>query len=128
MKLYKKPVIMLDAGMAEGIYAADSGSSSTYTLAVADQGVAANYGSSGGQRNYLLDLTNVNNKNVTLYLKFNTDITGGWGSNSSPSANGQILTLSWYQAPASATITVQTNTDITALDLVEFGFITVYDN
>lgn len=36
MKLYKKPIISIDAGIAEGIYAA---SGTTYTFTIADKEV-----------------------------------------------------------------------------------------
>lgn len=127
MKTYRKPVITIDSGMAEGVYAASGASTSNYTLVVSDDGVIANY-TPGGQRNYTLDLNSVAGKNVKLYLKFNTDIANGWGGGASSTVDGSTLTLSWYTAPSSATITIQTNTDITAVVMSDCGYLDVHDN
>lgn len=112
MKLYAKPVVTIDSGLAEGVYAASG--AAAYSIPVSSQEVAANWGDSG-QVKFTIDLSNVNSSQLTVVMTFNMDISNGWGGGASATASGKQLTLSWYNAPSSAEITVQANGDVTKL-------------
>ena len=113
MKMYEKPVITVDAGLAEGIYAASGAGNS---VSASDLSVVSDWVSSG-QAKFTLDLTNANRSQLTVTVKFNNNISGGWGGNASAKASGNELTLSWYLAPETAEITVQANCVITQLKI-----------
>lgn len=112
---YEKPVITVDAGMAEGVYAA-SGTENTASISYSEGSVTADWGTSG-QVTFSLDLSTANLSQLTVILIFNMDITGGWGSNSNAQASGRQLSLYWYSAPTSAEITVQANGTIKDLEI-----------
>ena len=105
MKLYKKPMITLDAGMAEGIYAT-SGADTPSDIQVNLLRYDGNWGN-GGTAVYTVDLSALNPSQLTVSLVFNMEISGGWGGGASASVSGQTLTLNWYSAPSSAEISVQ---------------------
>lgn len=116
MSVYEKPVISVDAGMAEGVYAASGSAPSSGGVSVKSSSVTADWGG-GGQANFSIDLSGLNNRSqLTVVLTFNMDISGGWGGNASAAASGKQLTLSWYSAPESAEITVQANGNINQLE------------
>lgn len=102
MKLYKKPIITLDTDVAEGVYAA-SGASTISVKYLRNDGDWNN----GGTNVYSVDLSALNPSHLTVVLTFNMDISSGWGSGASSSANGSMLTLNWYSAPSNAEISVQ---------------------
>lgn len=117
MKQYSKPMISIDAGMAEGVYAASGASA----IKISDPTVTADWGGSG-QATLTLDLSNMNPSQLTVILTFNTDIANGWGGGASASASGHNLTLTWYSAPESAEITVQANGDINQLKCTGYSY------
>lgn len=112
---YEKPVITVDAGMAEGVYAA-SGAEDTTGISYSTGDVIADWGGSG-QANFTLTLSNANPSQLTVVLTFNMDISSAWGGGASSSVSGKTATLTWYSAPASATITVQANGTIKDLEI-----------
>lgn len=112
MKLYTKPVITIDSGLAEGVYAA-SGSSNG--VRVTSKTINNDWGSSG-QATFSIDLSNVNPSQLTVIMTFNMDITNGWGGGASAAASNNQLTLNWYSAPATADISVQANGNIKQLE------------
>lgn len=116
MKTYEKPVITVDAGLAEGIYAASGAGNS---VSASDLSVVGNWGSSG-QAKFTLDLTNVNPSQLTVTVTFNKDLASGWGGNASVTVSGNKLTLTWYSSPDSADITVQAN-DIKQLRITGYS-------
>lgn len=103
MKLYKKPIISIDAGIAEGIYAA---SGNTTGIPVSFLRYDGDWGN-GGTAVFNVDLSYLNPSQLTVILTFNMNISGGWGGGASSQTSGKILTLSWYTAPSSAEIFVQ---------------------
>lgn len=111
MKLYTKPVVSIDSGLAEGVYAA-SGANNGVT--VTSKKIDNDWGGSG-QATFNLDLSKVNSSQLTVIMTFNMDISNGWGGGASATVSGKQLTLSWYSAPESAEITVQANGDVTQL-------------
>lgn len=113
MNLYTKPVIKVDTGIAEGIYAA-SGSASA-SIPVTFVNVVNNWGN-GGQAKFSVDLSGVNSSQLTIILTFNMEISSGWADGAENSSSGKELTLTWYSAPTSADVTVQVSGDITNLE------------
>ena len=94
MKVYEKPVVSVDAGMTEGVYAA-SGAGGIKT---GNKTIAADWGGSG-------------------QAKFDLDISSCWGSGAGVICSGKTATLTWHSAPTSAEITVQANGDIKNLQI-----------
>ena len=112
MKLYTKPIVSIDSGLAEGIYAASG--AATYSIPVSSQEIVAAWTDSG-QVKFTIDLSNVNSSQLTVVMTFNMEISNGWGGGASATATGKQLTLYWYNAPTSAEITVQANGDVKQL-------------
>lgn len=112
MKVYEKPVVSVDAGMTEGVYAA-SGAGGIKT---GNKTIVADWGGRG-QAKFDLDLSNVNPSQLTVVLTFNMDISNCWGDGASVDYSGKTATLKWYSAPISAGINVQVNGDITNLQI-----------
>lgn len=67
MKTYKKPVVTVDAGMAEGVYAA---SGAKGTLNVTYHGVWDRWGTNGGKALAMADWSGINGT-ITLNIAFN---------------------------------------------------------
>lgn len=112
MKVYEKPVVSVDAGMAEGVYAA---SGSNGGVRVSEPSVTADWGNNNGQVKFALDLSGMDLSQLTVILTFNMDITGGWGGGANASVSGNKLRLEWYSAPASAEIYVQVDSGLNSL-------------
>lgn len=117
--IYQKPVITLDAGMAEGVYAASgaevTGNASQITYS--QPTVTSNWGN-GGQATFTIDLSQLQNRsNLTIIISFNLDVTNVWGDGVSVSYSGKVATCTWYSAPTSVSLTAQVNGDITALKI-----------
>lgn len=70
MKTYKKPVVTVDAGMAEGVYAA---SGAKGTLNVTYHGVWDRWGTNGGKALAMADWSGINGT-ITLNITFNDTI------------------------------------------------------
>ena len=68
MKTYKKPVVTVDAGMAEGVYAASGASKGT--LNVTYVGVWDKWGTNGGKGLAQADWSGINGT-ITLNITFN---------------------------------------------------------
>ena len=68
MKTYKKPVVTVDAGMAEGVYAASGASQGT--LNVIYHGVWDKWGTNGGKGLAQADWSGINGT-ITLNITFN---------------------------------------------------------
>ena len=71
MKTYKKPVVTVDAGMAEGVYAASGASQGT--LNVTYVGVWDKWGTNGGKGLAQADWSGINGT-ITLNITFNDTI------------------------------------------------------
>lgn len=109
MKMYEKPVVTVDAGMAEGVYAA---SGSTSSSIFSDGSVIASWSDTSGQVNFNVDLSKLNRSKLTINVTFNHPITNIWGGGASANLNGTSTSaiLTWYDAPESATLTAQVAT------------------
>lgn len=68
MKTYNKPVVTVDAGMAEGVYAASGASQGT--LNVTYRGVWDKWGTNGGKGLAMADWSGINGT-ITLNITFN---------------------------------------------------------
>lgn len=68
MKTYKKPVVTVDAGMAEGVYAASGATQGT--LNVTYVGVWDKWGTNGGKGLAMADWSDINGT-ITLNITFN---------------------------------------------------------
>lgn len=100
-----KPVISIDPGLAEGVYAA-SGSGNLVTLS--DLSTIADWGNGNGQLNFTADFSALTNlSHLTLTVTFTNTIDNAWGGGSSVSINGQEATFYWYEAPTTAELTIQ---------------------
>lgn len=71
MKMYKKPVVTVDAGLAEGVYAASG--SSKGTLNVAYYGVWDRWGTNGGKGLAMADWSDIDGT-ITLNVTFNDTV------------------------------------------------------
>ena len=71
MKTYKKPVVTIDAGMAEGVYAASGATQGT--LNVTYVGVWDKWGTNGGKGLAQADWSGINGT-ITLNITFNDTI------------------------------------------------------
>ena len=113
MKVYEKPVVSVDAGMTEGVYAASGAGGSTVTVDfLRYDGEWGN----GGTAVFNVDLSAINPSQLTVVLTFNVSISGCWGGGASSSVTGKTATLTWYSAPLSAEISVQVQgTDVKQL-------------
>lgn len=103
MKVYEKPVVSVDAGMAEGVYAASGATGGVDVKFLRYDGDWVN----GGTAVYNVDLSGLNPSRLIVELNFNMAISGAWGSNSDSSVSGKAVTLTWYSAPSTAEIFVQ---------------------
>ena len=105
VKEYKKPMVSVDAGLAEGIYAA-SGAENTVTLSKLSE--AANWGNGNGQLKFTADFSALASlSNLTLIVKFNNVIQSAWGTSAGANVNGQEATFTWYSAPSSVELFIQ---------------------
>lgn len=71
MKMYKKPVVTVDAGMAEGVYAASGASKGT--LNVAYYGVWDRWGTNGGKGLSQASWSDIDGT-ITLTINFNDSV------------------------------------------------------
>lgn len=111
MKRYEKPVVTVDAGLAEGVYAASGAGSG---VSAGDLNVFNNWGG-GGQAKFTLDMKNTNRSQLTVTVIFNNNISNGWGGGAIATVSGNKLVLYWYSAPETAEIMVQENSAIAQL-------------
>ena len=111
---YNKPIITIDTGLAEGVYAA----SGDKQITVTGPETVQNWGNNNGQANFCLDLQNLDLSQLTVTMTFSIEIAGGWGSNANAKAHGNTLTLNWYSAPEKAVITVQADKNFNQLKCV----------
>ena len=73
MNTYKKPVVTVDAGMAEGVYAASGAAQGK--LNVTYYGVWDRWGTNGGKGLAFADWSDINGT-ITLHINFNDTVDG----------------------------------------------------
>lgn len=108
MKTYKKPVVTVDAGMAEGVYAA---SGAKGTLNVSYCGVWDRWGTNGGKGVAMADWSDLNGT-ITLNITFNETIDQVETDNASvqASCSGNTATLT-FASTASNPLTIGVHID-----------------
>lgn len=123
MKLYKKPVITLDSGMAEGVYAASGATDFSNSNRVSLLRYDGDWGNSGIAV-YTLDLSGLNLNQLTVVLTFNIPIASGWGGGANTHVDGNTLTLSWWNANTETLeISVKVeNADVKQLECTSFSY------
>lgn len=108
MKTYKKPVVTVDAGMAEGVYAA---SGAKGTLNVSYYGVWDRWGTNGGKGMAMANWSDINGT-ITLNITFNETIDQVETDNASvqASCSGNTATLT-FASTASNPLTIGVHID-----------------
>ncbi len=108
MKTYKKPVVTVDAGMAEGVYAA---SGAKGTLNVSYYGVWDRWGTNGGKGLAMANWSDINGT-ITLNITFNDTIDQVETDNASvqASCSGNTATLT-FASTASNPLTIGVHID-----------------
>ena len=71
MKMYKKPIVTVDAGLAEGVYAASGAAKGT--LNVTYNGVWDRWGTNGGKGLAMADWSGIDGT-ITLNITFNDTV------------------------------------------------------
>ena len=121
MKTYKKPVVTVDAGMAEGVYAA---SGAKGTLNVSYYGVWDRWGTNGGKGMAMANWSDINGT-ITLNITFNDTIDQVETDNASvqASCSGNTATLTFASTVTNPlTIGVHLNHGTSIDDLKMTGF------
>ena len=108
MKTYKKPVVTVDAGMAEGVYAA---SGAKGTLNVSYYGVWDRWGTNGGKGLAMANWSDLNGT-ITLNITFNDTVDQVETDNASvqASCSGNTATLT-FASTASNPLTIGVHID-----------------
>ena len=109
MKTYKKPVVTVDAGMAEGVYAASGASQGT--LNVTYYGVWDRWGTNGGKGLAMADWSGINGT-ITLNITFNDTVDQAETDDASvqTSWSGKTATLT-FASTASNPLTIGVHID-----------------
>ena len=122
MKTYKKPVVTVDAGMAEGVYAASGATQGT--LNVTYYGVWDRWGTNGGKGLAMADWSDLNGT-ITLNVTFNDTIDQVETDNASvqASCSGKTATFTFASTASSPlTIGVHLNHGTSIDDLKMTGY------
>ena len=120
MNHYQKPIISIDTGMAEGIYAASGATQNTVSFGNLIE--TANWGNTSGQLKFSANLSSLAGSKLKLIVTFNTDLTAAWGGGSSASGNGKNATFEWYQAPDTAELYIQVNTNPSSVQITGYTY------
>ena len=122
MKMYKKPIVTVDAGLAEGVYAASGASKGT--LNVTYCGVWDRWGTNGGKGLAMADWSGIDGT-ITLNVTFNDTVDQAETDNSSVkvSWSGKTATFVFASTVASSlTIGIHLNHGTSIDNLKMTGF------
>lgn len=122
MKMYKKPIVTVDAGLAEGVYAASGASKGT--LNVTYHGVWDRWGTNGGKGLATADWSGIDGT-ITLNVTFNDTVDQVETDNASVKASwsGKTATFVFASTVASSlTIGIHLNHGTSIDDLKMTGF------
>ena len=122
MKTYKKPVVTVDAGMAEGVYAASGASQGT--LDVKYHGVWDKWGTNGGKGLAMANWSGINGT-ITLNITFNDTLEQVETDDASvqKSLSGKTATLTFASTATNPlTIGIHLNHGTSIDDLKMTGF------
>ena len=126
-KIYKKPIVSIDTGLSEGVYAASGATQGS--LNVSYIGIWDRWSSGGGKGLAQLDWSNLNGT-VTVTVTFNDTVdqveyaTSVDGATCSASGSNAILTFNTSNAPSSIMFGVHINhgTSIDNLNITGFTY------
>ena len=123
MKMYKKPIVTVDAGLAEGVYAA---SGAKGTLNVTYYGVWDRWGTNGGKGLAMADWSGIDGT-ITLNVTFNDTVdqaeTSDASVNASCSGNTATFTFaSTAENPLTLGIHLNHGTSIDDLKMTGFTY------
>ena len=123
MKTYKKPVVTVDAGMAEGVYAA---SGAKGTLNVSYYGVWDRWGTNGGKGLAMANWSDLNGT-ITLNITFNDTVDQAETDDASvqKSWSGRTATLTFASTasnPLTIGIHLNHGTSIDSLQMTGFSY------
>ena len=123
MRTYKKPMITVDSGLAEGVYAA---SGAKGTLNVEYYGVWDRWGTNGGKGLAMADWSDINGT-ITLNITFNDTVDQAETDNASvqTSWSGKIATLTFASTvtnPLTIGIHLNHGTSIDNLKMTGFTY------
>lgn len=122
MKMYKKPIVTVDAGLAEGVYAASGASKGT--LNVTYYGVWDRWGTNGGKSLAMVDWADIDGM-ITLNVTFNDTVDQVETTDASvkASCSGNTATFVFASTVASSlTIGIHLNHGTSIDDLKMTGF------
>ena len=124
MKAYTKPVVTIDNGMAEGVYAASGANQGT--LNVTYQGVWDRWGTNGGKGLALADWSGIDGT-ITLNITFNDTVDQAETTDASvqTSWSGQTATLKFAskaEKPLTIGIHIDHGTSIDDLKMTGFTY------
>ena len=124
MKMYKKPIVTVDAGLAEGVYAASGASKGT--LNVTYYGVWDRWGTNGGKSIAMADWSGIDGT-ITLNVTFNDTVdqaeTSDASVNASCSGNTATFTFaSTAENPLTLGIHLNHGTSIDDLKMTGFTY------
>lgn len=124
MKMYKKPIVTVDAGLAEGVYAASGASNGT--LNVTYQGVWDRWGTNGGKGLAIANWSGIDGT-ITLNVTFNDTVdqveTSDASVNASCSGNTATFTFaSTAENPLTLGIHLNHGTSIDDLKMTGFTY------
>ena len=124
MRTYKKPVVSVDAGMTEGVYAASG--SSQGTLNVTYQGVWDRWGTNGGKGLAMANWSDLNGT-ITLNITFNDTVDQAETDDASvqTSCSGNTATLTFASTatnPLTMGIHLNHGTSIDNLKMTSFEY------
>lgn len=124
MKAYTKPVVTIDNGMAEGVYAASGANQGT--LNVTYQGVWDRWGTNGGKGLALADWSGIDGT-ITLNITFNDTVDQAETTDASvqTSWSGQTATLTFAskaEKPLTIGIHIDHGTSIDDLKMTGFTY------
>ena len=122
MKTYTKPVVTIDSGMAEGVYAASGANQGT--LNVTYQGVWDRWGTNGGKGLAMADWSGIDGT-ITLNITFNDTVDQVETDDASvqSSCSGKTATLTFASTASNPlTIGIHLNHGTSIDDLKMTGF------
>ena len=122
MKMYKKPIVTVDAGLAEGVYAASGASKGT--LNVTYHGVWDRWGTNGGKGLAMADWSGIDGT-ITLNVTFNDTVDQAETSDASvkASCSGNTATFTFAStAENPLTLGIHLNHGTSFYDLKMTGF------
>ena len=122
MKMYKKPIVTVDAGLAEGVYVASGASKGT--LNVTYHGVWDRWGTNGGKGLAMADWSGIDGT-ITLNVTFNDTVDQAETDNASVkvSWSGKTATFVFASTVASSlTIGIHLNHGTSIDNLKMTGF------